>query len=370
MRVGIVALSGYNPRAIVAFCRYAFACNIRYHLIARDYSDPILLSDYASSVFTIRQSAELELEYFTDILSCIKDEYGYDRLLILPSTEALNRFLLENREILESHGAIIPLVAQQLYIAISDKHSFGSMCKRNGLLVPEEYDQAPSCFPFVAKPRRYCSGKKTQLKPCLILNEDDLNEFTESWDEGDFFYQEFVSGRSYYILLYLPKKGNAIRYSQENIAQQSNGGSIVCAISSDIHKESIADQYIEMLKAVGFFGLVMIEVRQKGNQYYMIEANPRMWGPMQLVVDAQVPIFSAFLRDQGVQVRNPDEQQADVYYFWSGGIVRDQMLGHALAYHSSSAGQLMLAYSNLIRQDVYLRSDTIRIYWNEIHAQS
>jgi hypothetical protein len=37
----------------------------------------------------------------------------------------------------------------------------------------------------------------------------------------------------------------------------------------------------------GFYGLVMIEVKEYDNQFYMIEANPRLWGPSQLILDAK-----------------------------------------------------------------------------------
>ena len=44
----------------------------------------------------------------------------------------------------------------------------------------------------------------------------------------------------------------------------------------------------------------MVEVKHLSNKNYMIEANPRFWGPSQLFVDAGINLFEAFLVDNGL----------------------------------------------------------------------
>ncbi len=111
----------------------------------------------------------------------------------------------------------------------------------------------------------------------------------------------------------------------------------------------------------------MIEVRQQGDQYYMIEANPRFWGPSQLFVDAGVNFFDALLYDQGVveilpQMSSPDPE---VRYFWEGGLsVKDDY--PALAFHNYSSAQLFDEIGSWRNFDIYNRSDTQSIFEREI----
>jgi hypothetical protein len=51
---------------------------------------------------------------------------GDKSLFISPSTEALNTYLLECRQIFENIGCIIPLVDLELYERICDKEKFSN----------------------------------------------------------------------------------------------------------------------------------------------------------------------------------------------------------------------------------------------------
>lgn len=106
----IVIFSGYNQRAIISFCRVAEEQNIPLIIIARSEDDSILKTEYEKYVKYIREKIELDLSYIKNILSKIKNEEIFNEYVILPSSEALNRFLLNNKEELEELDFIIPLV--------------------------------------------------------------------------------------------------------------------------------------------------------------------------------------------------------------------------------------------------------------------
>src|SRR5690606_1826134 len=111
---------------------------------------------------------------------------------------------------------------------------------------------------------------------------------------------EFIAGESFYLLFYFYKNGAAERFSQKNLMQQPSGGSIIAAVTSDFHRGHVALQFEELFRSIQFRGLVMVEIRGQGDRYYMIEANPRFWGPSQLFVDAGVNLFEAFMFDYGL----------------------------------------------------------------------
>ena len=291
-------------------------------------------------------------------------------MVFIPSTEYLNRFLLKNRLELEAHGILVPLVSSELYDKLSNKHAFSEICEIAGLPVPREIDASGNLkFPVVAKPKEYLSDSK-QIKPYVISNREEFDRFLNREELRDFFIQEYVDGRSFYLLFYFSQNGEVKSYSQENTLQQAGGGSIIQAYSSDIHLDDIAFAYIELLQGLGFFGLVMIELRKRGDEYFMIEANPRMWGPMQLVVDSGAPILEAFFDDIGVkqpftrcEYAGPMDDKAS--YYWSGGLLADELAGREPTHFEQSGYSVPRKPSQPQPNELFHRPDTIKLYHAE-----
>lgn len=370
MKTGIVALSGYNTRAVVAFCRFARAHDLIVHLLARDPQDPILYTDFRSWVLSIRTEKHLDMDTLIAAIQELKKAHGYEKLLFLPSSEFLNRFLLVNREYLEKNDVIVPLVGQELYETVSDKYAFGQLCTQHGMHVPAEMPRPTGEFPLVAKPRSYASMSKRQLKPYLLFSKDDMEVFAAKENLAEYYFQEYVHGDSFYLLFNISRNGEDVCYSQKNLIQQSGGGSVICAESSTLHLEPIANQYLSLFKKIGFFGLVMVELRKSNDKYYMIEANPRMWGPLQLVVDSGVPILGNFLKENGISLAAGEQECNTVsqsfQYFWAGGIVKDQSKQNSIALHSYTHADLVRNFSQLMQKDIFLRNDTLNLYFEEI----
>jgi hypothetical protein len=360
--------SGYNQRAVVAFCREATRLGVPFCIVAKSNDDAILSTDYKAFVYAIRSEKLLVKADLDRCIEVTKSATGFTNLVILPSSEFLNRYFLEHRAYYEEYHCSIPLVSSELYAKISDKYTFGEMCERYGLAIPKEFDH-PEClnFPFVAKPRLYFAGGKAKtLQPYLIHSESDWQEFIHNEEQEVFYYQEFIDGNCFYLLYYLSSKHADVFFSQKNLVQQAGGKSMIVAQSSDVHQLPIAVKYADMLKREGFEGLIMIELKKKGDEYVMIEANPRLWGPSQLFVDAGVPIFEMFMKEQGFEFKGSGFSEIkEVMYFWHGGIVEDRRLGKELAYHDYTPELLDENFEKLLLSEVYLREDTKDIFYNE-----
>jgi len=360
--------SGYNQRAVVAFCREATRLSVPFCILAKSDEDTILKTSYKDHVYAIRSEKLLSK---ADLDACIvktKATTNFTDFVILPSSEFLVRFFLDNRAYYKRQNCTIPLVSSELYAKISDKYSFGKLCEANGLLIPLEFENPESLsFPFVAKPRLYFSnGNARTLNPFLILSETDWKDFLQKEDTGAFYYQEFIDGSCFYLLCYLSMSQKDVCYSQKNLVQQAGGKSMIVAQSSDIHHLPIADKYVGMLKNEGFEGLIMIELKKKGDEFVMIEANPRLWGPSQLFVDAGVPIFEAFIQDQGFEIQTSERSEIkEVLYFWHGGIAEDRKNGKEIAFHEYTPELLDENLERLLACEVYLREDTKEIFYNE-----
>ncbi len=362
----VMVISGYNIRAVVAFSRWATAHNINFHIIAKSEEDPIFLTDYKEYVAFTRDSSIFRPEYFRSWVEDLVQQYGYKRILILPSTEYLNRFLLKYRNSIETEHCIIPLVDGCLYQTISDKLSFAKLCLSYGLDIPKEYNHIPECFPFVAKPRTYFSTQGSQLRPQLIYDKYDLEKFCSEEETSDYFYQQFVYGRSLYLLAYISQRGvDDILFSQENLMQQARGGSIVLAKQSNFHHDGVVKRYVNMLRDQKFFGLIMVEVRlnESNGKFYMIEANPRLWGPMQFLIDNNIDLFGAMLRDYGFEISKPHTlPHLTTHYFWSGGLLQESQ---PITYHSYSSDEFVEQFHSLRPLDILFRKDTLNLFLKE-----
>src|SRR5438046_2675739 len=124
MRTGLLVLSGFNIRAVIALCRRAADASVPVHLIARNGHDPIYLTSYASQVFEERIHPQLYLATITGWIRRLRTKYLYARVVLAPSTEFFNRVLLKNRAAIEEAGGIVPLVNEDRYAQLSDKHAF------------------------------------------------------------------------------------------------------------------------------------------------------------------------------------------------------------------------------------------------------
>jgi predicted ATP-grasp superfamily ATP-dependent carboligase len=366
----VVILSGYNQRAVIALCRTLVTLDLPFGLLALPEHDPIWLTSYRNNVVAVRKHRQLVL---MDILRCMENaraQLGTPSLLLIPSSETWNLFLLEHRETFEARNFIIPLPDAAIYKQISNKESFAGVCRNAGLPTPatlSNFIMRPF-YPAVAKPRREVSDSGKKLYPWLLFGANDWAAFCASCDPGEFFFQEYIEGPSYYLFYYFPREGTVSRYSQRNLVQQGGGKSIVAAVSATLHQDPVANAYEVLLQRLNFQGLVMVEVRWHRNAWVMIEANPRLWGPSQLFIDAECNLFVPFLCEflgmpsRPVCAARPGHP---TYYAWLGGWLTSIRKRERVVRYPQ-AEQLPVGGQKLLRADVYARRDSWRLFVCEI----
>lgn len=365
---GVLIFSGYNQRAVLAFCRFAQKSRINIFIVAKSKQDAILSTDYKEYVIAIRKKNDLVVEDIKSYIRTIQRNRNNKQIIILPTSEYLNRFLLKNRKQIEENDVVIPLCSKRLYEEISNKYSFGKLCTSFGINMPQEYDASSKPkFPFVAKPKCYFSSTGEVITPIILTNDNELNEFRKKYVCNDFYYQKYLEGKSIYLLYYISKGGSYSVFSQENLLQQSKGKSIIAAKSSSFHQERISSDFVELLLQKKYYGLIMIELRLYRGNYYMIEANPRLWGPSQLILDAGMDLFDRFCLDYGLIEELPvSVYKTDIKYFWYGGLVQNLTQGDRVVFHDYTADEFIYDYHGWIGTDIYLRQDSIKIYLREL----
>lgn len=361
MKRYLIIFSGYNQRAVIAFLRTLCKNNIdNYVIFASSEEDTILQTSYKSKVMVVRKKKELDWVVIKELLIQAKNEYGFEEFMIVPSTEALNRFCLKNRMQIEDLGGIDVLAPQTLYELLSDKQKFSGLCRKNGIGVPEEID-FPSVFGsgFVAKPKTYFSREGKVYTPVLISDKQIYENFCSSYDKNDFYYQEYVDGKSIYLLYYVTKEGDIYKFSQENFMQQPNGKSILVAKPAKYHMDSQYTKYEKLLLKIKYYGFIMIEVRVQGEKDYVIEANPRFWGPSQLFVDCGYNLFEIFLKEYDFLSGDItlDELDWNACYYWHAGVPASGEVQYYAGYEAIYEQERNI----LLDYEIYSREDTIML---------
>ncbi|NVK00864.1 MAG: hypothetical protein HWE12_04905 [Oceanospirillaceae bacterium] len=355
----IVVFSGYNNRALIAFFRTLASLDVPFHIVASDSKDPVFKTTYKKHVIATRKSKLLDKDEIIKILKHFRAD-SRSELLVAPSTESLNRFFLENRDFFEKNGVFVPLVEKSLYEKISDKKPFSELCKSFGIPIPAEYADLKSApVPFVAKPKTYADAGGNHLSPILVHSEKQKKNFMENEDSNSYYYQEFVSGGSYYLLFYITKNRKVHKFSQENLIQQPGGKSIVAAVGCNLHHSKAAAKFQEMLTGLGFHGFIMIEVRGSIDELRMIEANPRFWGPSQFFVDSSTNLFLPFLKEYGIisdlEMNGRSNVSEFNRYFWEGGIYDRE----SMDFHNYSRVEFDLELDAWKSCDIYRRNDIL-----------
>ncbi len=369
MDKGVIIFSGYNPRGIVAFMRTLVKHKVPLGIIAKSPDDEIFQTMYKEHVAAIRTLKQLDMGELTTCIQAVKKKLGAEQYILAPSTEYLNRHLLVHREKFEALDCIVPLVDQQLYEVISDKASFEELCKQHGIQVPVKYKTIDEAnYPFVAKPKTYVSSDGGIYTPTLVFNEDDKQKFIFNHPVEDFYFQGYVTGISHYLLYYFMRDSKVYKLSQQNYIQQPFGKSMIAARSTQFYNHEESFRYEELFRSRNFRGLVMVEVKEQDDRFYMIEANPRFWGPSQLFVDAERNLFEAFLYDYGVLTEPPNyaDEAKVVDYFWFGGAIETLSSKQKVAYHTYSADEYGRNLSTWLLSDIYNRDDTRQLFNKEI----
>lgn len=366
-----LVFSGGNDRAVLGFLRALRQCSRKAYIVARTRNDRILSTSFRRDVVCVRESHGLDIQVFTACLDRAREAAGGKTLVILPSSEYFNAFLLEHRSRIEAMGCEIPLVDAPVYNLLTNKGSAAAYFASGGVAVPREVAGSIDCVPpVVAKPRNNVSREGLSLYPQLLLDANQVAAFHARHDASAYFFQEYLQGESLYLLLYVPRSGGeAFAWSQRNLLQQPDGKSMLWAEPADLHRSGLATDLTRLLRDAGFWGLGMIEVIRTTDGDVFIEMNPRIWGPIQLVVDQRHPLLRAmigealhgdphyFLETAPACVPSRSRQQ----YFWCGGLAHTLASFRRPSWHGPRRRPTAAAFAGL-RNDVYLRADSWRCF--------
>src|SRR5690606_31087 len=293
---GFLLFSGYNIRAVVALCRLFAQAKAPFFVVAAGPEDPLLRTDYAAQVFHVRRSKTLCMQEINGIAERLSAEQGIETLILCPTSEFLNQFLLDHQADWAPSLAWAA-VDRALYEQVTSKWQLGSELASRGILpMPLAVELAAPSYPLVLKPRLNVSAGRT-LYPIFIRNAEEWREVSAVEDLSLYFAQRYLDGQSHYLCFYVSRSGEIEGYAQTNLVQQPGGKSIVLAQARRLEEFPVAPKVMDWLREVGYRGPIMIELMEADGQTYFIEANPRFWGPLQLAFSANPRLLALYLQD-------------------------------------------------------------------------
>jgi len=292
-----LVFSGYNERAVWALCRFFSQRKISFYIVARDKYDRLIYSPWSERIVLVRYNKDLNIKIFKKIVERIKIKEKVDKIIYCPTTEFLNKFVLDNREELEYLDINVPLPERKTYSLLTNKISNTAFFEKIGIESPKIYSLKDAILleKCVFKPRKNIVNNRT-LYPIICLTKKDIYESRKKINEKIWFVQEFIKGQSLYLCMYVRKNGLFCYFWQANLLQQPNGKSIVLARSIDSPKVVSENLIADSLHQLGFYGPIMIEfIIDESGVPKFIEANPRFWGPLQLAIDTCPQIINNFI---------------------------------------------------------------------------
>jgi predicted ATP-grasp superfamily ATP-dependent carboligase len=357
-----VVLADKNNRVAIACIRSLVKNNIPYVPafskkipIGRSYLRFTKYSEHENPA--LRYSDE-SAEEFCESLMHFTQEIG--PYVLFPSGEKVMRWALDRKKELNQAGITIPAPNVSVYEALSDKASFVKLCEEHGLNVPQKYENIPTDpnVKFVVKAKAANIDAENILAyPFLVCNKYSLEDFKSlKIDMVKHFFQEYIEGASYYYCALYDQGYKRMDMVQKTLVQQPDGKSVVKAELSTL-PIAVKEKIDHMMQSLEYHGAMMFELRKCESDYFAIECNARLWGPLQLAVDNGVDFpYALWCLATGKTHEPSDMKVAPVGYRWGFGYVSGWWF-HREARHSFQK-QSSKTEGSLIFKDVWGRSDT------------
>lgn len=351
MTKAALLFSGYNQRAVIALCRYFSKVGVKILIVSSGETDSIYQTEYKKNVVFERLDPSLSTRIFEEVASRHTGPVIY-----CPTSEYLNRFVLENYDTLIKLNIRPGMTSEEIYAKVTNKRSSQDIVRCvSGLSIPKEMPISKAKAPCVLKPCKNIVNSNV-FYPIICQDDLVLENALSNIKSENYFVQEYIEGQSYYLCGVLTKNGEFCCYWQENLLQQANGKSMVLARSCNNPglNESL---FFNAIHSSGYHGVMMTEFIKRRDELYYIETNPRFWGPFQLAIDHCSRIMDFYMREWfGICTCGSCNREATDYYAWFFGAQQTGLRKYPSLISINDVDFLLETY------DVYNRDDTADLH--------
>ncbi|MCW8107270.1 ATP-grasp domain-containing protein [Alteromonas ponticola] len=218
---------------------------------------------------------------------------------LLPVTEVSSRTLLENYQ--HFNTVKLPFADLETVLQLSDKNRLVELADSLDVPVPtsivcgnaEEALKQPITFPCVLKPslsKVLVDQRWVSTQVHIVHTQTQMEQALQhSYFRFPFMVQQYIDGQGAGIFCYYQKGEPKAYFAHKRIREKPpSGGVSVLSESVEVHP-IMKEHATRLLDSVKWHGVAMVEfkVDDQGTPYLM-EINTRLWGSLQLAIDAGV----------------------------------------------------------------------------------
>lgn len=258
--------------------------------------------------------------------------------VLLPITEPSLLAVLPERE---SLGAVVPFPGEREFERICDKGAVMEAARSLGIGVPAqrrlesqeealELDPGSLRFPLVLKPSRSVvseNGVRTKSSVAHLRDEAALRATLDALPASAYpvLLQERIVGPGVGVFLLFWEGETVAAFSHRRIREKPPSGGVSVYRESHPLDPELLERSVALLKAFEWEGVAMVEYKVDAatGTPYIMEINGRLWGSLQLAVDAGVdfPALLVAAAAGGARPAPPRGYRPGVRLRWTWGEV-------------------------------------------------
>jgi len=304
-----VVVTDGDQRASLATVRSLGAAGWDVHVVASRLRSLAGSSRFATSRQVAAEPRSNPEAFRQDLRAVVT---AVDAQLVIPMTEAALLAVADGPDLFDS--ARLPFPDRATLIVASDKGEVQRHATSLGIAVPTtvtlDTPAAAACldlsavdFPVALKPARSVSldGRSDpSFRVAYASNPRELKERLGKLPPAAFplLVQRVVVGPGIGVFVLLDEREVYACFGHRRVREKPpSGGVSVFRVSADVPPD-LREQSVTLLRTIGWRGVAMVEykVDTRTGEPYLMEVNPRLWGSLQLAIDAGVD-FPVLLAD-------------------------------------------------------------------------
>ncbi len=246
-----------------------------------------------------------ESEPFTQAVSHAVWEHGVQ--VVIPVTDFASRVLLGRDDRI---GAPVAGPSAAAYARASDKASLLRIAERLGVRVPRQ--QVLSArgealalhaeLAVVVKPARSevsINGRSLKMGVAFAVGEEETQRAVAAYPDAAYplLVQERTVGDGVGVFLLRSAGVTLLSFAHRRLREKPPAGGVSTYREAIAVPEKLGAQCERLLEELNYSGAAMLEFKedQQTGEYVLMEINARLWGSLQLAVDAGVDFPSALV---------------------------------------------------------------------------
>lgn len=237
-----------------------------------------------------------------DFISDIKNTIQRENVnLLLPMTDVSVHMVLKHESLIRPLVSL-PFVRFEQYTKAVDKTSLTRMAEEMGIPVPAtQYIAGPDSlgenlrFPLVLRPGASLVPLGTQVRGVKVEVVNSREELEQSVRGNDtfrspFMIQEKLTGEGLGVFALFHEGKPLTIFGHRRLREKPPWGGVSVLCESTEPDPDAAKYAIRILEKLQWHGAAMVEFKRKtkSGEPAFIEINPRLWGSLQLAIDAGV----------------------------------------------------------------------------------